>query len=295
MTLSDPATTFPDAHVAPDASIASTAIIGNPFRRLLDGRGVRVDRPTTIGAGVSIGHYTVVGEGARIGAGSIIEEFVNIQPGSEIGSRVLVTSRSYIGMGATVGDDCVIKGHVGENSRVGMRCRIFGDLIHRQLDPTIPWDDPAAEELDPVVEDGAFVGWRSVIVGGVNIGAGAYICADALITKDVLPGHIARGRNQIMHPDSWRGALAKSPFFSQHEIPQATPISSRSRRLAAMRPWSAWSHPDGAVEPDRFPVEHGVLNDVGRERRVLGGLAEPGWVRDLIPERLASLLGQTRK
>ncbi len=153
VTLSDPATMFPDASIAP------TAIIGNPFRLLLDGREVRVDRPVTIGKAVSIGHYTIVGEGATIGAGSIIEEFVNIQPGSEIGSRASSSPAApYIGMGATVGDDCVIKGHVGENSRVGERCRIFGDLIHSQLDPTIPWDDPAAEESDPVVGDGAFVG-----------------------------------------------------------------------------------------------------------------------------------------
>jgi acetyltransferase-like isoleucine patch superfamily enzyme len=231
VTLSDPAIMFPDASIAP------TVIIGNPFRPLLDGREVKVDRPTTIGTGVSIGHYALVGQGARIGAGSIIEEFVNIQPGSEIGSRVLVMSRSYVGMGATVGDGCAIKGHLGENSRVGKRCQIFGDLIHCQLDPTIPWDDPAAEEPDPVVGDGAFVGWRSVIVGGVNIGEGAYICAGALITKDVPPGHIARGRNQIMHPESWRGALGKSPFFPQHQIEQATLIRSRPRRLAAVRPW----------------------------------------------------------
>jgi acetyltransferase-like isoleucine patch superfamily enzyme len=234
----------------PGAYIASTAILDKPFRPLLDGRELRIDRPTEIADGVWIGHYTTVGKGASIGAGSIIEEFVNIQPLCEIGSRVLVTSRSYIGMGATVGDDCVIKGHVGENSRVGARCRIFGDLIHRQLDPTIPWDDPTAdEEPDPVIGDGAFVGWRAVVVGGVNIGKGAYVCADALITKDVPAGHIARGRNQIMHPDSWRGALAKSPFFPQQEIAQEqdieqehqaeqpTPIGSRSRRLALVRPW----------------------------------------------------------
>jgi acetyltransferase-like isoleucine patch superfamily enzyme len=233
----------------PGTEIAPTAIIGNPFRPLLGGRKVRIDRPTKIDPGVWIGHYTTIGEGARIGAGSIIEEYVNIQPGSEIGSRVLVTCRSYIGTGASVGDDCVIRGHVGENSRVGARCRIFGDLIHRQLDPTIPWDDPTAEEPDPVVGDGAFVGWSAVVVGGVNIGEGAYICAGALVTKDVPPGHIARGRNQIMHPDSWRGVLAKSPFFPQQEIeqeqsieqepqvPQLTPIGSLSRRLALVKPW----------------------------------------------------------
>ena len=245
MTLSDPATMFPDA------SIARTAIIGNPFRPLLDGREVKVDRPTTIGAGVSIGHYTIVGEGARIGAGSVIEEFVNIQPGSEIGARVLVTSRSYIGMGATVGDDCVIRGHVGENSRVGRRCRIFGDLIHRQLDPSIPWDDATAEEPDPVVEDGAFVGWRATVVGGVNIGKGAYVCAGALITKNVPPGYIARGRNQTMHPDSWRGALARSPFFSAasdpagdpHQLP--SPPAERHAAVVTVEP-SGWRRRAGS-------------------------------------------------
>ena len=229
MTPSDPATVFPGVSIAP------TAIIGNPFRPLLDGRNVKVNRPTTIGNGVSIGHYTVVGQGARIDAGSIIEEFVNVQPMSQIGSRVRVTSRSFIGMGARVGDDSVIKGHVGENSQVGKRCRIAGDLIHRQLDPSIPWDDPTADEPAPVIGDGAFVGWRAMIVGGVNIGEGAYICAGALITKDVPPWHIAHGRNQIAHPDDWPGTLGKSSFFSQHHIPRASPIGFRPR-VASVRP-----------------------------------------------------------
>src|SRR5213082_1635531 len=127
-----------------------------------------------------------------------------VQPGAVIGARVLVASRSSVGIGAEVGDDSVIKGHVGDHARIGARCRIAGDLIHRQLDPTIPWDDPAAEEPAPIVEDGAFVGWRALIVGGVNIGAGAYVCAGALITRDVPTGYIAWGRNQFTPPRSYR-------------------------------------------------------------------------------------------
>jgi UDP-3-O-[3-hydroxymyristoyl] glucosamine N-acyltransferase len=207
VTIPGVATMFPAAY------IASTAIIGNPFRPLLDGREVQVDRATDIGAGVWIGHFTIVGQGVTIGAGSILEEYVAIQSRSEIGSRVVVTNRSYIGIGATVGDDSVIRGHIGDNSRVGVGCRIAGDLIHRQLDPSIPWDDPNAEEPAPHVGNGAFVGWRALIVGGINIGEGAYICAGALITKDVPPGYIAYGRNQLRPPHSWPGALGKSPFF----------------------------------------------------------------------------------
>jgi UDP-3-O-[3-hydroxymyristoyl] glucosamine N-acyltransferase len=209
-------TMFPAAYIAP------TAIIGNPFRPLLDGREVQVDRATEIGAGVWIGHFATVGQGVMIGAGSILEEYVAIQARSEIGSRVVVASRSYIGIGVTVGDDSVIKGHVGDNSRVGAGCRIAGDLIHRQLDPSIPWDDPDAEEPAPVVGDGAFVGWRALVVGGVNIGRRAYVCAGALITKDVPAGHIAHGRNQITAPGRWAGALGKSAFFDdQRPVDQA--------------------------------------------------------------------------
>jgi UDP-3-O-[3-hydroxymyristoyl] glucosamine N-acyltransferase len=209
------------------AVVAPTAIVGSQFRPLLDGRQVSADSKAVIGPRVWIGQYTTVGQGATIGADSKIEDFVCVQPQSAIGSRVVVATRSYLGIGVTVGDDCVIKGHIGDYTRIGAGSRIFGDLIHRQLDPSIPWDDAAAEEPAPIVEDGAFIGWRAVIVGGVTIGAGAYVCAGALITKDVQAGHIARGQNQIMHPTTWSGALGKSPFFQdQHhslaDMPRAS-------------------------------------------------------------------------
>jgi UDP-3-O-[3-hydroxymyristoyl] glucosamine N-acyltransferase len=213
------------AIIDPTARIAETAIIGNRFRPLQDGRQLQSGPWTVIGPEVWIGQYTIIGQGVRIGSYSQLEVFVEIQPGSEIGSRVVVTSRSRIGIGVTVGNDSVIRGHVGDNSRVGEGCRIAGDLIHRQLDPSIPWDDPAVEEPAPVVGDGAFIGWRALIVGGINIGEGAYICAGSLITKDVPPGYIAYGRNQLRPPDSWPGALGKSPFF------HGAPHSRQARRV----------------------------------------------------------------
>jgi acetyltransferase-like isoleucine patch superfamily enzyme len=213
--------------IDPTAQIASTAAIGSPFRPMLDGRRVRVDRATVIAAGVWIGQFAAIGQGVTIGVGSLIEDYVGIQAGSEIGERVVVASRSWIGIGAAVGDDSVIKGHVGDSVRIGARCRIAGDLIHRQLDPSLPWDDESSVEPAPIVEDGAFVGWRAIIIGGVNIGAGAYVCAGAIVTKDVPAGHIVRGRNQIMRPSDWSGALGKSEFFGDKQL-----------RPSFIRPWS---------------------------------------------------------
>jgi acetyltransferase-like isoleucine patch superfamily enzyme len=207
------------AVIDPTAQIASTAAVASAFRPLLDGRHTQVDRDTVIGPGVWIGQFALIGQGATIGANSLVEDYVDIQAGSVIGERVVVAVRSHVGIGANVGDDSVIKGHICDSARIGARCRIAGDLIHRQLDPSRPWDDEDSEEPAPVVADGAFVGWRALIVGGVNIGPASYVCAGALVTRDVPAGHIASGRNQITHPDMWTGALGKSPFFRNGGVP----------------------------------------------------------------------------
>jgi len=216
-----------EAAIDPTAHVASTAVIDPPFRPLLDGRQLKVDRGTVVGAGVWVGQFTTVGQGVSIGAESILEDFVAVQPLTVIGPRVLVTCRSFIGIEVTVGPDSVIRGHIGDGTQIGAGCRIAGDLIHRQLDPSIPWDDPTAEEPAPIVADGAFVGWRALIVGGVNIGANAYVCAGALITKDVPEGYVAWGRNQIAHPSAWPGALGKSPFFESQPVSpgRGTPLT----------------------------------------------------------------------
>jgi tetrahydrodipicolinate N-succinyltransferase len=151
---------------------------------------------------------------------SMIEDYAAIQARAVIGERVVVGTRSRIGIGVRVGDDSVITGNISDCARIGAGCRIAGDLVHRQLDPSLGWDDPGSEEPSPIIGDGAFVGWRAIVVGGVNIGKSAYVCAGALVTKDVPAGHIATGRNEIMHPRQWPGALGKSPFF--RDRPTAT-------------------------------------------------------------------------
>jgi acetyltransferase-like isoleucine patch superfamily enzyme len=203
--------------VDPTAQIAPTAVLGNRFRPLLDGRQVEVSRETVIGAGVWIGQFAAIGQGVTIGRNSLVEDYVGIGALTSIGDRVVVATRARIGLDVTIGNDSVIKGHIGDGARIGAGCRVAGDLIHRQLDPSLAWDDPGSEEPAPVVGDGAFVGWHAVVIGGVNIGAGAYVCAGALVTRDVPAGFIASGRNEIAHPGEWPGALGKSPFFRSAE------------------------------------------------------------------------------
>jgi len=195
------------------AQVAATAQLGVPYRKLLHGEWERLGRPTTIAAGCEIGHFCVVGEEAVIGADSVLDSFTMVGGGATIGARVIVIHRASIGPKATVGDGCVIGGLVAERSTVGDGCRVFGSLVHRQLDPTRPWDAAESMEGSPVLDDGAFIGWGATVVGGIKIGRGVYVCAGATVTRDVDPGLIVTGINDVLKPDSWKGSLAGSAFF----------------------------------------------------------------------------------
>jgi UDP-3-O-[3-hydroxymyristoyl] glucosamine N-acyltransferase len=196
------------------ATIAPTALIGRPGRPRLDGGQNEVNQETRIGEGAWIGDFCVIGQGATIGARSIVQEYSYIQAGVKIGDRVLVRPRTSVHEYAQIGDDCIIYGLVGERVVIGNNCRVFGQFIHKQLQPTMGWDDPGSEEESATVRDGAFVGWDAIIVGPVVISERAYVCAGALVTRDVPSGHIAYGRNQVRPYRDWPGDLRNSSFFT---------------------------------------------------------------------------------
>ncbi|MFD8492472.1 hypothetical protein [Amycolatopsis sp. NPDC059657] len=196
------------------ATVASTAEIGVPYRRLQVGDWDRLDRKTTVGARCDIGPFCVVVEESQIGDDSILDTYCHLEGGVTLGKNVLLTHRASVGAKAKIGDGSIIGcSLVCERSHIGANCRVFGDLIHRQLDPTLPWDAPEAEESSPRLQDNVFVGWGATLIGGINIGTGAYICAGATVTMDVPAHHIVTGQNTVVSPSDWHGALGKSAFF----------------------------------------------------------------------------------
>jgi len=216
--------------IDPSTRIATTAQIGAPYRKLLQGEWDRLNRPTTIAGSCDIGHFCVIGEEVLIGENCVLDSFTLIAGGVSIGARVVFNHRASVGAKATIGDDCVIGGLIGERSSVGPSCRVFGDLIHRQLDPTRPWDAAESMEGSPVLEERAFIGWGATVVGGITIGRGSYVCAGATVTKDVPAGQIVTGINDVMAPQDWKGPLGKSDFFRMDVRSGATLRAERRER-----------------------------------------------------------------
>ncbi|MBV9312202.1 MAG: hypothetical protein JO100_00395 [Pseudonocardia sp.] len=202
---------------APTARIADSARVGVPGRQLWEGVWDKYGRPTEIGAHCEIRDFCVIGDEAVIGANSILNCYSWVDVGAEVGSGTLLIHRASIGARALIGNDCVIGGKICERAVVGNRCRVFGDVIHRQLDPTMPWDAPKSQEDAPTLEDDVFVGWGATIIGGITVGAGSYVCAGAVVTRDVKPRVIISRVNDVCQPEAWPGPLARSAFFNREQ------------------------------------------------------------------------------
>ena len=204
-------------HIDPSAQICSGAVIGKPFRPLLDGSAEDLQNMmTTIEKKVYVGHYSIVGSGTVIKEKVILDDFSIIECEVILGSGTLVIYRAQVCNEACIGEECVIGGFVAERVVVGKRSRVFGRIMHSQYDPGIAWDDPEAEEGSAIIGDDVFIGFNATVVGPIEIESGAYICAGAIVTKPVPPQYVAHGVNKMIHYSKWRGTLQGSPFFQQY-------------------------------------------------------------------------------
>jgi 2,3,4,5-tetrahydropyridine-2-carboxylate N-succinyltransferase len=117
-----------------------------PLKRDYGGRGVRVVPPAVARYGSYLSDGVV-----------LMPSYVNI--GAWVGPRTMIDTWATVGSCAQIGADVHLSGGVG----------IGGVLEPLQASPVI-------------VEDGAFLGSRSIVVEGVVVGAGAVLGANTVIT-----------------------------------------------------------------------------------------------------------------
>lgn len=196
--------------------IHPTAIIGQPIRPL-QGMVLSKENPKTkniiMEDELYIGPYSIIGEGVEFGNKVIVDVYCNIERGVKIGRDTIVVHRATIGGYSIIGKECVIGGLIGEGTIVGDNCRIFGTVVHKQDDPSQSWDHRAEPEPSVIIHDYSFIGFESFVAGNIEVGPNAYICAGAVITKNVPRGYIAFGTNEMVHHRKWKGELGKSPIF----------------------------------------------------------------------------------
>jgi acetyltransferase-like isoleucine patch superfamily enzyme len=162
--------------------------------------------PVSVGAKSIVLDDVVIQEGTTIGGDCFIGRSVHIGFGCRIGDSCRMEYRAEICDRVRIADGCVICGFVCDGATIGEECVVVGTLAHSVHEPDLPWGQ---YEADPVLEHRVFVGKGAVVVGGVTVGAGAYIAANAVVTRDVPADHVVIGRNEQVAIRDWPGELRR--------------------------------------------------------------------------------------
>jgi acetyltransferase-like isoleucine patch superfamily enzyme len=139
-------------------------------------------------ARVNSPEHIEVGDGVVLLEGAWLAVFA--QPGRPV-PRLRIGSRTRIGRSAHIA--CVGEVTIAEDVLTADQIFI-ADTYHGFEDGSRPIaQQPMAEPRPVVIERGAFLGIRSVVLQGVTVGENAYVGAGAVVTEDVPPRCVAVG------------------------------------------------------------------------------------------------------
>jgi UDP-2-acetamido-3-amino-2,3-dideoxy-glucuronate N-acetyltransferase len=186
-----------------------------------------VDGRAVLGAGCSVWHLAQVREDAVLGRGCIIGRGAYIGSGVTLGDHVKVQNYALVYEPATLGDGVFI----------GPAAVLTNDLYPRAV--TVDGQLKAGEDWVAQgvrVGEGASIGARAVVLGGVTVGPWALVAAGAVVSRDVAAYSCVAGV-----PARHRGWVGRS----------GKPLRQDA---------DGWLCPDTG---ERYVLDEGVLTRVG--------------------------------
>jgi acetyltransferase-like isoleucine patch superfamily enzyme len=175
-------------------SAGSQVIIG-PGSRVHQDANIHAGKDATIllGEKCSVLTHAILrnGKGVDMGNGSSISGYCNIfprEPGYD--------GKFTMGEGSNIGDNTIIDTSddviIGKQVALGPFDIIYTHDHNYHSDTFAAWKG-GVHTGKVVIEDGAWVGARVVLLPGVTIGRRAIVAAGSVVTKDVAPGDIVGG------------------------------------------------------------------------------------------------------
>lgn len=158
------------------------------------------DRQPRLWAALAIGAFLPPYVGVRVRARLLRLAGATIGERTVISGRLWLAGSSTAARHLTIGEDCFINDGVRFDAAAPIT---IGDRVaigHEALVLTASHDVGPADEraalvtADPVcIEDGAWLGARSIIMPGVTVGRGSVVAAGAVVTAPVPPDTVVAG------------------------------------------------------------------------------------------------------
>ncbi len=199
--------------------IGEGSILDAPRRPLIDYEYSKtITKESVFGENVWIGSNCVVGKSVVFKDGVILSDGSYVEDNVTIGKNTLLNYRCMVCANSIIKENCVIGGFIGENTKIGEFCQVFGDIIHRHLDPKKDWDAPSSLEEGAILLKNVFIGFGAKVTRPVTINSNVYICPNTIVSVDVPPFHVVKGVNELVPSDKWKGELAFSEFFQKDNL-----------------------------------------------------------------------------
>lgn len=171
---------------------ASTA----PIRREISIEGLVLGNETKLN-----GHIDIRKKGGNVSIGNQCIVDGQISTETEY-SKVKIGNQVFVGGGSII--DCVCEITIEDNVLISYQCIIQDSDNHStkfslRKNDVIDWMNNQSHNWDVtpkkpvIIERGAWLGARSIVLKGVRIGEGAVVAAGSVITKDVKPWTIVGG------------------------------------------------------------------------------------------------------
>ena len=151
-------------------------------------------------------HRHAICESEQIGRGTRIWAFAHVMKEAVVGQDCNIGDHSYIESGARIGDRVTLKNQVMVWDGVEIENDVFvgpgvsftNDLFPRSPRMALPavaerYRDRSAWRVSTRIKNGASLGARCVILGGVTVGAHAMVAAGSEVTRDVPPYALVMG------------------------------------------------------------------------------------------------------
>ncbi len=194
MTVQATAIILGNCQIDTSVYIGHYSIIGAPLPNERYGRESATNTPWGESRGV------IIKSNVLIESHAIIHDGTTIEPGVWIASRVRVGHDTIIATNAElyyqcqvydrvrIGEGAAVGGFLCNDSVIGRGAIVLGNLVHRFVDATYGVPEPA-----PHVEEEAFIGMGAIVIGGVTVGARAYVGAGAVLTSNATPDRLYLG------------------------------------------------------------------------------------------------------
>lgn len=159
------------------------------------------DGTTTIGDGCEIGNYALIEEGVRIGDRCQIDSYCRICTGTVIGSDTRILYGAAVFEDARIGNRCIIGSDVADRTLIEDAVTYFGEIAHdyRVAGDLDAWD--AVSRPSPIIRKRSVIGQNALLVGGIEIGEGAYVAAGEIVRCNVPPGMMLAHRKLLKLAD----------------------------------------------------------------------------------------------